>query len=364
MRLDIHKSFRLSILPVPTLHQVLKRKDPAVFLNVPRFMNWKDELCIRVSEGLCSGYWICQGPPEKPLRPKDSDVVLLWFHGGAYCLGGPLGEAVALPRTAECAASIFSVDYTLAPFATYPRQQEEAVAAYRHLLFNEGIEASRIVVGGESAGGHLALSFLLALTETTLPKPGGSLLLCPWSNLTNESPSFKRDRYKDALNKHLLDRAVNTFIPRDLSGHLPPLAIVNFTRPFTGRQTWKQVLPAHSWISIGGHDIFLDDTHNLVHQARLDGALVDLEITDGEPHGWQFAANKASEIIYSNLPPNKEVPERVMPGSTNVAKVGKSKSKTSYGSSQIQMYQYLRAIIQNYCRGAALSSIYQDSPSS
>lgn len=157
---------------------------------------------------------------------------------------------------------------------------------------------------------------------------------------------------------------MNTFIPRDLSGHLPPLAIVNFTRPFTGRQTWKQVLPAHSWISIGGHDIFLDDTHNLVHQARLDGALVDLEITDGEPHGWQFAANKASEIIYSNLPPNKEVPERVMPGSTNVAKVGKSKSKTSYGSSQIQMYQYLRAIIQNYCRGAALSSIYQDSPSS
>lgn len=285
-------------------------------------MNWKDELCIRVSEGLCSRYWICQGPPEKPLRPKDSDVVLLWFHGGAYCLGGPLGEAVALLRTAECAASIFSVDYTLAPFATYPRQQEEAVAAYRHLLFNEGIEASRIVVGGESAGGHLALSFLLALTETTLPKPGGSLLLCPWSNLTNESPSFKRDRYKDALNKHLLDRAVNTFIPRDLSGHLPPLAIVNFTRPFTGRQTWKQVLPAHSWISIGGHHIFLDDTHNLVHQARLDGALVDLEITDGEPHGWQFAANKASEMIYSNLPPNKEVPERVMPGSTNVAKVG------------------------------------------
>ncbi|GMG11172.1 unnamed protein product [Aspergillus oryzae] len=222
MRLDIHKSFRLSILPVPTLHQVLKRKDPAVFLNVPRFMNWKDELCIRVSEGLCSGYWICQGPPEKPLRPKDSDVVLLWFHGGAYYLGGPLGEAVALLRTAECAASIFSVDYTLAPFATYPRQQEEAVAAYRHLLFNEGIEASR--------------------------------------------------------------------------------------------QAWKQVLPAHSWISISGHDIFLDDTHNLVHQARLDGALVDLEITDGEPHGWQFAANKASEMIYSNLPPNKEVPERVMPG--------------------------------------------------
>ncbi|KAB8275692.1 Alpha/Beta hydrolase protein [Aspergillus minisclerotigenes] len=340
MRLNIHKSFRLSILPVPTLHQVLKRKDPAVFLNVPRFMNCKDELCIRVSEGLCSGYWICQGPPGKPLRPKDSDVVLLWFHGGAYCLGGPLGDAVALLRTAECAAghgvtaSIFSVDYTLAPFATDPRQQEEAVAAYRHLLSKEGIEASRIVVGGESAGGHLALSFPLALTETTLLKPGGPLLLCPWSNLTNESPSFKRNRYKDALNKHPLDRAVNTFIPRDLSGHLPPLAIVNFTRPFTGRQTWKQVLPAHSWISIGGHDIFLDDTHNLVHQARLDGALVDLEITDGEPHGWQFAANKASEMIYSNLPPNKEVPERVMPGSTNVAKglleiLGKSKSKTS-----------------------------------
>ncbi|KAJ5081096.1 hypothetical protein N7456_013334 [Penicillium angulare] len=325
---DLHRSLirGLSIIPVETLRRFLKRRDPTSLLDVSRFMDGKSELCIKVSEGLCSGYWICRGPPGQFTRPKDSDLVVLWFHGGAYCLGDPLGEAVNLLRIAEyladhnVKASIFSVDYTLAPFAVYPHQQEEAIAAYRYLLQKEGIEPSRICIAGESAGGHLALSFLLALRDANLPKPRGALLLCPWINLMDESPSFKRNKDRDALNKNLLDRAVNLLVPRDSDGKLPVVAAVNLTRPLTGGRTWKQVLPAYSWINIGGHDILLDDATQFVHQARLDGAVVDLEVTKGKPHGWHLTANKASETGYKNLTPNELVPEGIMPGSELIAK--------------------------------------------
>lgn len=98
--------------------------------------------------------------------------------------------------------SIFTLDYTLAPRVRFPRQLEEAMAAYRYLVEELGIEVERLAVLGESAGGHLVLSLLtnLHLQATggapsvppkpplPLPKPAMALLMSPWIDLLNRDP--------------------------------------------------------------------------------------------------------------------------------------------------------------------------------
>ncbi|KAL2818474.1 Alpha/Beta hydrolase protein [Aspergillus cavernicola] len=325
---DLRRSFSrgLSVLPFHTIRRYFEPRPIESILSSNRFRGQRDHLCVPVSyDELCSGYWICKGPPGNPQQPKRSDLVLLWFHGGAYCFGGPSAPAVSFLRVAELAAaegismSIFSARYTLAPEAKFPRQQHEAVAAYRYLLEAEDIPADRIVIGGESAGGHLTLACLMDLVEEGLPKPGGALLFYPWVNLKNSSPSFKINGHKDILSKRLLERCVKAAAGE--RKRLDKFDFVDFTRPrpFRGQRTWKDILPASTWVNIGAHDILLHDVRTFVERAKDDGACVELQVLSGMTHFWNFYLDMPSEDKYCALQPEETIPVGMMTGSESVA---------------------------------------------
>ncbi|KAH6983953.1 Alpha/Beta hydrolase protein [Ilyonectria destructans] len=138
-------------------------------------------------------------------------ITLLWMHGGEYCFGSALFMLATLLRLAELSSkrdinlNILSVEYTLAPSASFPKQQDEAVAAYKYLIEHEHIDAKNIIVGGDSAGGHLAMACLVALSQQGLPRPRAALLVCPWANLTNSGATFIQNKYLDGLDKAQLD---------------------------------------------------------------------------------------------------------------------------------------------------------------
>lgn len=305
----------------------MKLRDARTLLASNRYRTSKRQLCIGVFDEQFSGYWLCKGPPGEPQEPKESDIVLYWIHGGAYIAGDPLGAAPVLLRIVEIAASrgistsIFTLDYTVAPEKTLPHQQHQAVAAYRHLLEVEGVHASKIIVAGESAGGHLALSFLMTLADTTdLQRPAGALLLFPWVNLANSSPSFIQNKHKDILTKHLLDRCSRAAVGNAAgNNNITQNELVDLAKPRKNGQSWRQVMPAHTWINVGTHDLFVHEIQNLVELARADGARVELELTDGMHHGWQFSKDKHWERQYCALDPDDEVPTGMMPGSENIA---------------------------------------------
>ncbi|KAL3430796.1 Alpha/Beta hydrolase protein [Aspergillus tetrazonus] len=327
-REDLQRSLTrglLSILPLETIRQFFKARPVKFIKKSNRFGPFKDQLCIPVSNSSCNGYWICQGPPGCPQTPQESDIVLLWFHGGAYCFGDPLGPAVSLLRVAEIAAargvsmSIFSVEYTLAPAATFPSQQREAVAAYLYLLQNQGIPAKKIIMAGESAGGHLLLSCLIGPPETGLARPKGALLLYPWVNLTNHSPTFESNQHKDVLSKRLLDRCVESAIGE--RGRVDALNLENLLKQWkTGTErSWKEILPAYTWVNVGSHDVLLHDVQTFVDKARADGARLDLEIADKQPHAWNFSVDNRWVELYCKLKPGDRVPVGMMPGSAAIA---------------------------------------------
>ncbi|KAL4908933.1 Alpha/Beta hydrolase protein [Aspergillus multicolor] len=320
---DLNRSL-LSILPLETIRQFFKAQPIKSIMMSRRFKPFMDQLFIRVNTETCNGYWICKGPPGKPLVPKESDVVLLWFHGGGYCFGDPLRPAINLLRVAEIAAargismSIFSVEYTLAPAATFPSQQREAVAAYQYFLKDERIPADKIIMGGESAGAHLLLSCLMGPPDS-LPRPRGALLLYPWVNLTNHSPTFESNQHKDVLSKRLLDRCVERAIGE--RGRVDALNLENLLKQWKPgtEKNWKGILPAYTWVHVGSHDVFLHDVTTFVENARNDGASVDLDIADKKPHAWNFAADRDWVDLYCGLRPRAPVPDGMMPGSAAIA---------------------------------------------
>lgn len=322
-------------------------------LSAPRFQNYDGQLCTKVSTGLGSAYWICKGRPRgssEPPRtqhpdPRESDLVLFYIHGGAYVFGEPLGSTLLLLRAAEIAAergvnvSIFTVGYTLAPTGKFPLQQRQAVAAYRYLLDVEHISADKIVVAGESAGAHLAMTCLSGIAQANLPKPAASLLLFPWISLTNSSPSFERNKHKDVLTKTLLDRCATEVLGTEANNadqavqadpnatyegiNWDQLELVDLTRPPTKAKgdgknlNWKQIMPEFTWINVGEHDMFYDDIQTFVRQAEADGARIELDITPKKPHGWH-AGDRPNADTLIKMEPDAQVPAGMLPGCENV----------------------------------------------
>jgi acetyl esterase len=102
------------------------------------------------------------------LRSGKVRACYLHLHGGGWALGGPDRQDQTLLRFASAArVAVVAVDYRLTPEHPHPAGLEDSVAAIRWLAANgqREVGAGRLIVGGESAGAHLAALALLALRD-------------------------------------------------------------------------------------------------------------------------------------------------------------------------------------------------------
>jgi acetyl esterase/lipase len=112
--------------------------------------------------------------------------VVLYLHGGGYCVGAPATHRAITGHLARLTgARVHAPDYRLAPEHPFPAALDDAVASYRGLL-QSGSEAGDVVIAGDSAGGGLAVATALRLRELGLPAPRALVLFSPWVDLTLE----------------------------------------------------------------------------------------------------------------------------------------------------------------------------------
>ncbi len=137
------------------------------------------------------GLWIsCQ--------PR-TDAVVLYFHGGAYMFGSPKTHAAMLAGlAARSGGQVFAPQYRLAPEHAFPAAFDDAVAAWEGLLAL-GYDPRKIVIGGDSAGGGLALALLAHLLATG-QNPAGLFAWSPWTDLTLSGASL----VTNAAREHIL----------------------------------------------------------------------------------------------------------------------------------------------------------------
>lgn len=110
------------------------------------------------------------GVPGEWLRRHDTPPVrpgvILYLHGGAYCVGSALGHRALTSRIALASGlPVFSLEYRLAPEHRFPAAIDDAVAAFRALN-----EQGPVVIAGDSAGGGLALAAAIALRDADAPR--------------------------------------------------------------------------------------------------------------------------------------------------------------------------------------------------
>src|SRR5213595_2377096 len=99
------------------------------------------------------------------VRGSDPSRVLIFFHGGGYCSGSIQSHRRLVSEAGRAARMrTLAVGYRLAPEHPFPAAYDDALSAWRFLR-NQGIPASRLVIGGDSAGAGLAVALIRPLRD-------------------------------------------------------------------------------------------------------------------------------------------------------------------------------------------------------
>ena len=120
--------------------------------------------------------------------------VYVYFHGGGWVIGDLESHDVLCRQlTAESGACVIAVDYRLAPEHKFPAAADDAWAATRWISAHGaelGVDAERLAVGGDSAGGNLAAVVALMARDAGGPAIALQVLLYPVTDVGSESPSY------------------------------------------------------------------------------------------------------------------------------------------------------------------------------
>lgn len=221
------------------------------------------------------------GVPARWFQPRVgvADSVVLYVHGGGYVFGTLDVYADLVSRlTLAHGGRTLAIQYRRAPEHTFPAAVEDAQNAYRWLL-DQGVQASRIVIAGDSAGGALALTTLLAAREAGWPQPAGALLISPWLDLTCSQPSIDANASWDWGDRHYLRHWADLY----LAGHdgRDPRA-----SPFFCDPAGLAPLSVH----VGSVELIADEVAAFVDRARAEGASVELRCWTDQVHGWALMA--------------------------------------------------------------------------
>jgi epsilon-lactone hydrolase len=208
---------------------------------------------------------------------RDDRAVVLYLHGGGYVFGSPRTHRNLVSRLSHVTGlPALALDYRLPPVATLPAPIEDALAAYRHLL-DEGHAPERIVVAGDSAGGHLALALGLHAAEAGLPKPAALILLSPWTDLGLTGHSFTRNA---ALDPFLPGIALRRMARVALNGADP--ADWRSSPLFAPDELFAQLPP--TLLQAGSTEVLLDDAIRAAERLAHAGVPTELQVYERQPH--------------------------------------------------------------------------------
>jgi acetyl esterase/lipase len=183
-------------------------------------------------------------------------------------------------------ARVLTPDYRLAPEHVFPAAVKDALSAYGWLL-KQGVAEEQLIIAGDSAGGGLTLSLLLALREAGAKMPRCAVVLSPWTDLSCSSPTYERLRKLDPIiDKEGLAEAGLWYAgnrdPRD------PMASPLFA-------DLKGLPPL--LVHVGGDETMLDDSRIFAERARAAGVDVTFKIYDGMWHVHHSGAPEVPESV-------------------------------------------------------------------
>jgi acetyl esterase/lipase len=154
-------------------------------------------------------YW----PPE----PEGPLPVVVFYHGGGFCLGDlDTHDPVARAHAVGAGAIVVSVDYRLAPEHPFPAGVDDCWAALQWAAQNAaelGGDPSRIAVAGDSAGGNLAAVTALLARDNGGPALRFQLLWYPTVTADLSLPSHAENATAPILDHEVIDAFMSWYLP-------------------------------------------------------------------------------------------------------------------------------------------------------
>src|SRR5277367_1382527 len=133
--------------------------------------------------------------PTTLRKADDLAPCLVFFHGGGWVIGNLDSHDVVCRKLAdEGELIVISVDYRLAPEHKFPAAVDDAIDATKWIAANAktlGIDAGRLLVGGDSAGGNLAAVVALSARDGDGPAISGQVLIYPATDFAMTQPSHR-----------------------------------------------------------------------------------------------------------------------------------------------------------------------------
>jgi len=236
--------------------------------------------------------------PSKLRKAGGLAPALVFFHGGGWVIGDLDSHDVVCRKLAhEGELMVVSVDYRLAPEHKFPAATDDAVAATQWVAENAkqlGIDASRLMVGGDSAGGNLAAVVAIAARDGNGPAIAGQLLIYPATDFAMTHPS-----HREPETSILLTHSVIKWF-RD--HYLNDAADVHDWRASPARATTLVGLPP-AYVLTAGADPLRDEGDEYAERLKQAGVAVTYRHFPGQFHGFftmgkllQQANTAASEI--------------------------------------------------------------------
>lgn len=240
-------------------------------------------LSMRLESGTLAGadaLWVT------PRRGPEPEIAILYFHGGGFVFGSPHTHSAMVAALAKRAgARAVLPQYPLSPEHPFPAALDHALATYQACRAQGGA----LIVGGDSAGGGLALSLLARLLKDGAPLPDADFAFSPLTDLTFSGASIRANAEADV---ELPAERASEMAQMYLNGAEPtnPLASPLFAT-FTGAPP--------VWITVGDTEILLDDSRRTVDRLQEQGVDVTYVEEHDLPHVWPIFHNTLPEARHS-----------------------------------------------------------------
>ena len=234
-----------------------------------------------------------------PRAPKPGAPGVLWLHGGGYFTG--MKEMVYMSRAVDLVerfgAVVIAPGYSLSLLRPYPAAVEDCYEALLYLRENAdalGADPSRLMVGGESAGGGLTAALCMLARDRGMVRVAYQMPLYPM--LDNFDTETSRDNHGRVWNTRRNHLGWRLYLRGDAK-----MAVSPYAAP--ARQTdYRDLPPAYTFV--GTAEPFYAETLRYVENLRKAGVPAEIDVYEGMHH--------AFDMLRPGLPESREAAERFL----------------------------------------------------
>ncbi|UYN83473.1 MAG: alpha/beta hydrolase [Microcella sp.] len=245
---------------------------------------------------------IGEGITVRVQRPKGTSAddavrrpAVLHMHGGGLIVGSAMqGDPLCRRIADELGAVAASVNYRMPPEHPYPVPLDDCYRALQWLAAQPDVDANRIAVIGESAGGGLAASLALLARDRGEVAVAGQVLMYPMLDDRTGSDDAPHPRGLRLWSVRSNRLGWGMYLGAGTSGPAAtPLDAATLELAVPARRTDLSNLPP-AWIGVGTLDLFHDEDVEYARRLTAAGVDCELHVVQGAYHGFDVAEPKAA----------------------------------------------------------------------